>query len=64
VVQDGGREMDAETIVQKAKKVNPEMQLILDIAVRARELEEKSAPMELRASADIVAIPTKLQCPV
>lgn len=56
--------MDAETIVQKAKKVNPEMQLILDIAVRARELEEKSAPMELRASADIVAIPTKLQCPV
>jgi len=56
--------MDIEKMVQKAMKVNPEMQLVLEIATRARKMEENAPPKELRASADVVAIPIKPQCAV
>ncbi len=56
--------MKAKQIIQDAIDANPEIRLILDIATRARELEEKSAPLELRASSDVVAIPIKPQCAV
>ncbi|HLX84407.1 MAG TPA: hypothetical protein VKR59_10955 [Terriglobales bacterium] len=56
--------MKTEKIVQEALKVNPEMQLVLDIAARARATEAQAAPAELRASTDVVAIPSKSQCAV
>jgi hypothetical protein len=62
--QKEGPNMTTKQIIRDAIESNPEIRLILDIATRARELEEKSFPLELRASADVVAIPVKLQCAV
>jgi hypothetical protein len=55
--------MDAEKIVQKAMKANPEIRLVLDIAARAREAESKE-PITIGVATDITAVPTNLPCPV
>jgi len=54
--------MDAEKIVQKAIKANPDIQLVLDIAARAREAEARTPPAELRPTTEVVALPTNPQC--
>ena len=56
--------MKTKQTIQDATEANPEIRLILDIAARARGLEEQSAPMDLRPSTDVVAIPIKPQCVV
>jgi hypothetical protein len=56
--------MDAEKIVQEAIKTNPEIRLVLEIAMRAREAECKEAPLNIGLATEIVAVPTNLPCPV
>jgi hypothetical protein len=56
--------MEPEKIVQKAMKVNPEIQLVLDIATRARETEALELPRELGATTDVVALPNNPQSAV
>ena len=54
--------MDAEKIMQKAIKANPDIQLVLDIAARAREAEARTLPAELNPTTEVVALPTNPQC--
>jgi hypothetical protein len=56
--------MKVNQTINEAIHANPEIRLILEIAARARAVEENSAPTELRASTDVVAIPIKPQCVV
>lgn len=54
--------MNAAEMIEKALKENPDVRLVLDIAVRARETEAKELPREIGVSTEVVAIPTHLQC--
>jgi hypothetical protein len=48
-------------IVKKAISDNPEIAAVLEIAARAREVEERTPPQEIRASTDVSALPTHTQ---
>ncbi len=56
--------MNTEQIVQKALDENPEIQLVLEIALRAREVESREAPRNIGLASEITAVPTNLPCPV
>ena len=45
-------------------KQNPEIQLVLDIARRAREVQLAEPPRELGMATDVIVNPTSSQCPV
>lgn len=56
--------MNVETIIQKGLAENPQIQLVLDIAQRARELEFREPPRNIGMATDVVATPTNSQYPV
>jgi hypothetical protein len=51
-------------VIQKAIDENPEVRLVLEIAMRARDAESKEPPLDIGMATDIVATPTNSQCPV
>ena len=54
----------AKELVQRGMHENPEMSLILEIAARAREMEARELPQEIRVSTEVAAIPINSQCAV
>lgn len=56
--------MDASKIVQKAMNDNPEVQLVLEIANRARDAEARELPREVGAATEVVALPINPQCAI
>ena len=56
--------MSAAQQVKDALDDNPDVSLVLEIAVRARELESKEPPREIGTSTEVVATPTNPQCAV
>lgn len=56
--------MNAEQIVQKALRENPEIQMVLEIAARARQAEEQEPPRNIGVATDVAVVPTNLPCPV
>lgn len=55
---------DAAKIVQDTLKSNPEIRLVLEIAARAREVENNEAPRTIGQATEITTVPTNLPCPV
>ena len=53
--------MDAKQLIEEALKVNPEVCLVLEVAARARGLEEREPIREFRAEPSIGANPTAAQ---
>jgi hypothetical protein len=53
--------MDATKIIKQAIDDNPDIRLVLDIAARAREAQEREPAKDLRASTDVGANPTTSQ---
>lgn len=56
--------MNAAQMIRDAFDANPDLRLVLEIATRAREVESKEPPQDLRASTEVVAIPSNSQCGV
>ena len=56
--------MNIETLVQKQVEENTEVQLVLEIAMRARDAAAKEPPINIGMARDIIAIPTNSQYPV
>ncbi len=54
--------MNATQQIDKALKENPDIQVVLDIAARARETEERELPHEIVVSTEVTVIPTDSQC--
>jgi hypothetical protein len=54
--------MKPAQLIRDAIEKNPDIRLILEIAVRAREIESKEPPRNIGVATDIVAIPTNSQC--
>lgn len=54
--------MDVTRLIQKSLKENPEIQLVLELASRAHEMEAKELPRHIGMATEIVAIPTNSQC--
>jgi hypothetical protein len=54
--------MRAAQMIKDALEDNPDILLVLEIAMRARELESREPPRELSASTEVAAIPTNPQC--
>ena len=40
---------------------NPEVALVLEIATRAREIQERELPQEIRVASEIAAVPAFIQ---
>lgn len=55
---------DVPQIIQNEFSKNPEVRLVLEIALRAREVESKEPPVNIGTATEVVAIPTNWQCPV
>jgi len=53
--------MNVAEVIEKAKKDNPDFQLVLDLAIRAREMEVRELPREIGVATEVVAIPTNTQ---
>jgi hypothetical protein len=53
--------MDTRGILKKAINDNPEIAVVLEIAARAREVEERTPPQEIRASTEVAALPAHTQ---
>lgn len=49
--------LTADQLIQREMKENPEVSLILEIAARAREVETREPPQEIRVSTEAIAIP-------
>lgn len=47
--------------IKQAIHDNPEIALVLEIAARAREIDERTPPQELRASTEVAALPLHAQ---
>lgn len=43
---------------------NPDIQIVLTIAARAREIESSQPAQSIGVATDIVTVPTNSQCPV
>ena len=56
--------MDVATVIQKGMDKNPDVQVVLEIAMRARNLESVEPPRSIGMATDVVALPTNSQCPV
>jgi len=54
--------MDVNQTIEKALNENPDVQVVLDIAARARETEARELPREIVGATEVVAIPTNPQC--
>jgi hypothetical protein len=55
--------MDAEQIVKKTLRENPEIQMVLEIAERARQAEASASPRNIGVATDVAVVPTNLPCP-
>ena len=53
--------MKVEQVVKEALKENSEIRLVLEIAGRAREVDERTPPQELRVSTEVAALPLHSQ---
>jgi len=53
--------MDAQQIVKKAISENPEVRLVLEIAARARAIEENNPAVDLTPKNEVVAVPNNVQ---
>ena len=54
----------ASKVVTKSLAQNPEIQLILEIAKRARDVQSSEPPRELDLTTSAIINPTNSQCPV
>ena len=52
--------MNTQKTIDKALK-NPDVSLVLEISARARALEQREPPKELRPSTDVAVNPTTAQ---
>lgn len=48
-------------VILNGLKENPEVALILEIATRARETQERDLPRETRVTTEVAAVPTYSQ---
>ena len=55
---------DVATVVRNWIDENPDVRLVLEIAMRAHAVEFTEPPRNLGMATDIVALPTNSQCPV
>jgi len=53
--------MDTQKIIKKAAKENPDIGLVLEIAARARETEQREPAKELRPATEVGVNPTTAQ---
>lgn len=53
--------MDAQKLIEKAAKENPDIALVIEIAARAREIEQREPARELRPTTDVGVNPTTAQ---
>lgn len=53
--------MSTQKIIDNAVKRNPDIALVLEVAARARESEEREPVKELRTSTEVAANPTTAQ---
>jgi hypothetical protein len=57
--------MTAAEMVDAVLRENPDVQLVLEIAARAREKEERETTQDIHSLTEVaVAIPTSCQCAV
>jgi hypothetical protein len=54
--------MNATQLIDEALKENPDILVVLDIALRARETENRELPREIAISTEVAVIPTDSQC--
>lgn len=54
--------MTAAEALKTALRDNPEVRLVLEVANRARALEQNNPAIDLTPKNDVVAIPTDVQC--
>ena len=54
--------MKAEKIITSALKKNPDIQLVLDIAARARDAESRELPVSIGMATEIVSVPVSSAC--
>ncbi len=50
--------------IQKAINDNPEVRLVLEIAERARDAEDKAAPVDFTPKNEVVTVPNNQQFPL
>ena len=53
--------MDAQKLIKKAARENPDIALVLEISARAREIEHREPAKELRPTTDVGVNPTTAQ---
>jgi hypothetical protein len=53
---------DTAQVIEDGLAANPDVRLVLEIALRAREVESKEPPRNIGVATDIVATPTNSQC--
>ena len=56
--------MDVANVIERAIMENPEVRLVLDLAMRAREIEGRELPREIGMATEVTAIPVNSQCAV
>lgn len=56
--------MEPEKMAQQATKINPDIQIVLEIAARARDTEAMATPHQLGTATEVVTVPTSSQCAV
>jgi hypothetical protein len=54
-------QMDATKIVKQGIKQNPEVRIVLEIAARARAIEENNPAVDLTPKNDVVTVPNNLR---
>ena len=59
-----GVSMKASNLIKRALMDDPEVRLVLEIAVRTRQAESTEPPKNVASTTDIVALPTNSQSPV
>jgi len=55
--------MKTSKIIRDAVAENPEIRLILEIAARARDAEDKTPPVDFTPKNEVVTIPNNQQVP-
>lgn len=53
--------MKTTQLIDKALKENPEVLVVLEIATRARQTEDRELPREIGVSTEVAVIPTDSQ---
>jgi hypothetical protein len=53
--------MNAQKVIDKARKQNPDIDLVLEISARARQIEQREPVKDLRPATDVGVNPTTAQ---